>query len=406
MKYIIVIGDGMSDVKLKKLKNQTPLQVAKHPNMDFMASNGTTGLIQTIPAECNPGTEVAFMSIFGQDIMKNNPSRGPLEAAGMGVNLGKNDLAIRCNLVTVFQGILKDHSAGHITTAEANELIQKIKEHFQESGRVEFHFGVSYRHILVLRGKEFSNMISCTPPHDAINIPIKQILAKPSENEGIATAEILNKMILNSETFLKDHHVNRTRVKARKKPGNMIWFWGQGYRPIIQSLKDSYHIKGAVISAVDIVNGIGRYLGMEIVKVPGATGYYDTNYEGKAKYALRTLRNNDLVLIHIEGPDEASHVGDCDLKVKTIEDIDSRLLRIILNDLQEEYTLIIMADHTTRTSDGAHDRSPVPFACYTNLSQKKNSVRRFDEFSVRNDLSTIIDGKEFMRLFLNQMQPV
>ncbi len=392
----------MSDEGLKELGGRTPLQVAKHPNMDLLASKGVTGLLKTIPPESNPGTEVAFMSIFGNDPRSFNPGRGPLEAAGIGVDLSENDLALRCNLVTISDGVLKDHSAGHITTEEARDLLQSVKEHYEEPGQIEFHSGVGYRHLLVLRGKKYSDKIVSTPPHDFLNTPVEEILVEALSEEGRLTAEMLNKMILGSEKFLKDHPVNRARIESGDNPGNMIWPWGQGYRPNIRTLEETYGVTGAAISAVDIVNGIGRYLGMDIVEVPGATGYYDTNYEGKADYALKSLKDHDLVLVHVEAPDEASHAGDCKLKVKTIEDLDRRLLGRILQGLEEDYAIAVMADHTTQTSDGAHSRSPVPFALYSTQIKEGDRVKRFDEVSVKAGSLGVVEGVKFMELFLKQ----
>ncbi|MFQ6134210.1 MAG: cofactor-independent phosphoglycerate mutase, partial [Nitrososphaerales archaeon] len=372
------------------------------PNMDLIASRGVTGLLKTIPPKSSPGTEVAFMSIFGYDPRRVNPGRGPLEAAGIGVDLGEDDLALRCNLVTVADGVLKDHSAGHIPTEEARDLLQAVKEHHEVLGLVEFHLGVSYRHLLVLRDGKHSDRIVSTPPHDALNTPVEEILVKAVDEEGRSTAEMLNRMMLNSERLLKDHPVNRARIESGENPGNMIWPWGQGRRPRLRTLKETYGVKGAAISAVDIVNGIGRYLGMDIVKVPGATGYFDTNYEGKADYALKSLKDHDLVLVHVEAPDEASHAGDCNLKVKTIEDLDRRLLGRILQGLEEDYTIVVMADHTTQTSDGAHSRSPVPFAIYSPQNREGDRVKRFDEVSVKEGSLGVVEGVKFMELFLKQ----
>ncbi len=401
MKYILVIGDGMSDVGLKELEGRTPLQVAKHPNMDLIASKGVTGLLKTIPPESSPGTEVAFMSIFGYDPRRFNPGRGPLEAAGIGVDLGEDDVALRCNLVTVADGVLVDHSAGHISTEESRDLLEAVKERYDSAGEVEFYPGVSYRHLLVLRGEEHSDRIVCTPPHDFLNTPVNEILVKAVDKEGRLTADMLNRMIVGSEKILQDHPVNRARIEAGKKPGHMIWPWGQGRRPRFRTLIETWGVRGAVISAVHIVNGVGRFLGMDIVQVPGVTGYFDTNFEGKADYALESLKDHDMVLVHVEAPDEASHVGDCGLKVKSIEDLDSRLLGRLLRGLEEDYTLVVMPDHTTQTSDGAHSRSPVPFAIYSTQNRGGDGVNRFDEVSVKEGSLGVVEGVRFMELFLN-----
>lgn len=392
----------MSDIAIKELDNKTPLQVAKHPNMDILASNGLTGLLKTIPPRCTPGTDTAFLSIFGYDLLKLNTGRGPLEAAGAGVYLDKNDIALRCNLVTVTNGVLKDHSAGHISTTESNKILFSLKKRYKNNELIDFYPGVSYRHIIVLRGNVYSNKIICTPPHNAINKPVNEILVKSFDDSGRLTAEMLNKMMIDSHQFLKLHPVNIARIKSGKNPANMMWPWGQGYCPEIRTLQESFGIKGAVISAVDIVNGIGKYLGMNLVKVPGATGYFDTNYEGKAEYALKSLENFDFVLIHVEAPDEASHIGDAHLKVKTIEDLDNRLLGRLLEGLDEDYVIAVMPDHTTQTSDGTHSNDPVPFAIYSDHYTDGDGVKHFDEESMKSGSLGVIKGIEFLNLFLKK----
>ena len=402
LKYILVVGDGMSDVALEELGGKTPLQVAKHPYMDFISSNGLTGLLKTIPTGSSPGTDTAFLSIFGNDPSKLNTGRGPLEAAGLGIDLNKNDIAFRCNLVTVADGVLKDHSGGHIPTAEANDILKSVKDNFEESGFIEFYPGVSYRHLLVLRGATHSDRVLCTPPHDAINRKISSILVKAVDNFGKFTAGLLNKTIMDSYKLLKNHPVNLARVKSGKNPANIIWPWGQGRRPHIRTLEESFGVKGAVISAVDIVNGIGRYLKMDLVKVPGATGYYDTNYEGKADYALKSLNDYDFVLVHLEAPDEASHARDINLKVKTIEDLDNRLLGRIMDGLTKDYTIAVLSDHTTQTTDGVHSRNPVPFAIYSDQASGGDKVKSYDEESVKAGPLGIVEGTKFLNYFLKK----
>ena len=403
MKYILVIGDGMSDVALKELNGKTPLQVANHPNMDRLTADGICGLLKTIPHESNPGTEVAFLSIFGYDPLRFNPGRGPLEAAGIGIELEENDIAMRCNLVTVENGILKDHSAGHITTEESRKLLETLREHFEKKGLIEFYPGVSYRHLLVLRGGKYQVNIRCTPPHEALNKPVSEILVKATDDKSRATAEMINQLMLRSQKILDAHEVNRARVKSGERPGNMIWPWGQGRRPKISTLKETYGISGAAISAVDIVNGIGRYLGMDIVKVPGATGYIDTNYEAKADYALKSLEKHDMVLVHVEAPDETSHVGRSDLKIKAIEDIDRRLLGRIMKGLKGDYSIAVMPDHTTQTSDGSHSRDPVPFTIFSTDRRGGDKIVRFDEKSVQKGSLGVVEGVDFIKILLKRV---
>ncbi len=402
LKYILLVGDGMSDISIEELNNKTPLQIAKHPNMDKLASKGLTGLLKTIPSKCNPGTETAFLSIFGYDPIKLNTGRGPLEAAGAGIYLEQNDIALRCNLVTVINGVLMDHSAGHITSKESKKILLSLKKHYKYDDSIDFYSGVSYRHIIVLRGGVYSDKILCIPPHDAINTPVNEIFIKSIDNVGHATAQKLNQMMMDSHEFLKLHPVNIARIKLGKNPANMIWPWGQGYCPKINTLQESFGIKSAVISAVDIVKGIGKYLGMNLIKVPGATGYFDTNYEGKADYALKSLKNFDFVLIHVESPDEASHIGDAHLKVKTIEDIDSRLLGRLMEGLDKDYVIAVMPDHTTQTSNGAHSTNPVPFVIYSDHYDHGDDVKHFDEESMKSGSLGVVEGINFLDLFLKK----
>jgi len=400
LKYIIVVGDGMSDDRLEALGWRTPLEVSAHPNMDMIARRGLCGFLKTVPPGFTAGTDVALMSILGYDPVVCHTGRGPLEAAGVGVELGDDDLAFRCNFVTVVDGFLRDHSAGHISTEEAGELLKAVKERFEKKGDVEFYRGVGYRHLLILRGLKYSDRVVCTPPHDALNTPVNQILVRALEDEGKVTSDTLNAMVLVSEGFLSTHPVNVKRVKRGENPGNMIWPWGHGRRPKIRPLKEVYGVKGAVISAVDIVRGIGVLAGMDVVDVPGATGFYDTNYEGKADYALKSLKENDLVLIHIEAPDEASHIGDPGLKVKTIEDIDKRLIGRLLQHLEGDYTIAILPDHKTKTEGGVHLSDPVPFTVYSTRLEGGDGVKHFDEQSVREGSAGVVEGLKFMSLLL------
>ncbi|MEM3437142.1 MAG: cofactor-independent phosphoglycerate mutase [Nitrososphaerales archaeon] len=400
MKYILIIGDGMADLPLKELGSKTPLQVADHPNMDFIASHGSCGRLITLPQELDSGTDVAIMSILGYNPKEFHTGRGPLEAAGIGVKLNEHDIAFRCNLITERNGILVDYSAGHISTEEARELLKSIKDAFEEPRRIEFFPGVSFRHLLVLKGNKYSNKIICTPPHDALNKPISKILPKEKDEDGVKTARILRKIIVESKDILSDHPINKMRIKRGNNPANMIWPWGHGIKPNFQPFYNLYGIKGAVISAVDIVNGIGVFAGFDVIRVPGATGYYDTNYEGKADYALKSLKDHDFVLIHVEAPDEAGHLGDYELKIKTIEDLDKRLIGRILKDLKGDYTIAILSDHITSTELRVHSREPVPFAIFSTSQTKASKVSRFDEFSVEKGSLGLVEGIKFMSLFL------
>jgi 2,3-bisphosphoglycerate-independent phosphoglycerate mutase len=400
MKYLIVIADGMADNPLKELEWRTPLQVASHPAMDSVAARGVCGTLRTLPEGFEAGSDVAIMSILGYDPLKYYTGRGPLEAASIGVDLGKEDVAFRCNLITQKEGLLEDYSAGHIGSDEARKLILSIKREYGREEEIEFHPGVSYRHLLVLRGRRYSDRVVCVPPHDAMGKAISDILIKPIDSEAVETADLLNRMILDSERILQNHEVNMRRAQSGAGVANMIWFWGQGRRPQIRSLYDRFGVKGAVISAVNVVKGLGILAGMDIIEVPGATGYLDTNYEGKADYAVEGLENHDLVIVHIEAPDEAGHSGDPHLKIKAIEDLDNRLIKRILKQLHGEYALAVLPDHATPCDMRTHTKQPVPFAFFSTSMQKEHVVERFDENSIHASSFGQIDATSFLNLFL------
>jgi 2,3-bisphosphoglycerate-independent phosphoglycerate mutase len=389
MKYIVVIGDGMADYPIEELGGRTPLQVANKPYMDEIAKRGKCGLLTTIPEGMNSGSDIANLSILGYDPREYYTGRGPLEAASIGVELDSRDVAFRCNLITERDGFIADYCADHITTEEAVELIVALDKTF-DAGK--FYPGVSYRHLFVL--KENGNVI-CTPPHDVIGESIKKHMIKPSHNP---VAKMLNGMTLESKEVLADHHVNRKRTSDGKNPANMIWLWGQGQRPGITSLKEKYGISGAVISAVDLIKGIGTYAGMEVIDVPGATGYYDTNYRGKAVHALKALEKSDYVYLHVESIDEASHAGDLEMKIKTIEEFDEKVLGTLL-DSSEEFTIAVLPDHLTPISIKTHAKEPVPFAVCSPNESSGDGIK-FDEFSVKNGSAGELEGEEFMRFLL------
>ncbi len=388
-KYVVVIGDGMADYPLEELGGKTPLQVANKPNMDEIASKGKNGLLTTIPEGMGAGSDIANLSILGYDPRKCYTGRGPLEAASIGVGLGPDDIAFRCNLITEKEGFIADYCADHITTEEARELIESLDGAFDIG---KFYTGVSYRHLFVL--KKDGDLI-CTPPHDVIGGEIKKHTIKPADSP---VAQMLNKMTLDSKDVLEDHPVNKNRVKDGKNPANMIWLWGQGVMPDITPLKEKYGISGAVISAVDLIKGIGSYAGMEIIEVPGATGYYDTNYTGKAEHALRALRDFDYVYVHVESIDEASHAGDLDMKIKTIEEFDKKVLGTLL-DGGEEFTIAVLPDHMTPISTRTHAMDPVPFAVCSPVEDKRDGIK-FDEFSAKDGSAGRLECEEFMQFLL------
>jgi len=391
MKYVVVVGDGMADRPLKELGGKTPLQAADKPNMDWIASQGRSGLLRTVPRGIEPDSDIAIMSILGYDPRKYHTGRGPLEAAGLGVSLGKNDVAFRCSLITEEKGLIKDYSAGHITTEEAKELMKAVKEKYGYLG--DFHVGVSYRHLFVMRDPpKDAEKIRTTPPHTIVGEKIKEYLIKPS---GIEIVQTLNEMVINSRKILSGHPVNIKRMKRGERPANMIWVWGQGRKPAMETISEKYGVKGAIISAVNLVKGLGVYVGMDKLDVPGVTGYFDTSYENKAKFGLKALENHDMVFIHVEAPDEAGHAGDIERKIEAIENLDGRLIRKILDGLKGEYVISIMADHPTPIDVRGHVPDPVPFAIYSTKGGR-DGVKHFDELSAAKGAFGVLEGHKFM----------
>jgi 2,3-bisphosphoglycerate-independent phosphoglycerate mutase len=361
VKYILIIGDGMADYPLAELGGKTPLQAAYKPNIDSIAARGRSGLIKNVPDSMLPGSEVAICSIMGYDPTVYCTGRGPIEAPSLGVKLGANDTAYRCNLITETNGAIADYSAGHITTPEAVQLIGAMQKAYDKPGKIEFYPGLDYRHLLVLRNFLHPERIKCTPPHDVKDVAVAEVLPEAKVPEAEKDTKRLISLIEGSRAVLQCHPVNAARQKAGKKPGNLIWLWGGGKKPAMPSIKEKFGLNGAVISAVDLVKGLGTYAGMEIINVEGATGLANTNYEGKADAALKALQKNDLVCVHVEAPDEAGHVRDAELKVKTIEDLDRRLVGRIIAGMKEPYAIAILPDHPTPISLGTHSRDLVPF---------------------------------------------
>jgi 2,3-bisphosphoglycerate-independent phosphoglycerate mutase len=382
VKYILIIGDGMADYPITELGGKTPLQAAYKPNIDAVAARGRSGLIKNVPDTMTPGSEVAICSILGYDPTIYCTGRGPIEAASMGVKLGANDTAYRCNVITEKDGTIADYSAGHITTPEAAQLVAAMQKAYNKPGEIEFYPGLDYRHLLVLRNFQHPERIACTPPHDVTGVAVSKVLPKAKVPEAKKETELLITLIEGSRAVLQRHPVNLAREKEGKNPGNSIWLWGGGRKPAMPSVKEKFAIDGAVISAVDLVKGLGTYAGMQIINVKGATGLANTNYEGKADAALNALEKKDLVVVHVEAPDEAGHVRDAKLKVKTIEDLDRRLVGRILASLKEPYAVAILPDHPTPISLGTHNRDLVPF---TIASPKTipDGVMAFDEESAK-----------------------
>jgi 2,3-bisphosphoglycerate-independent phosphoglycerate mutase len=404
MKYILIVGDGMADYPIPELDNKTPLQAAYKPNMDSIAAKGKSGLIKTVPDELTPGSEAAICSVLGYDPLRYCTGRGPLEAPSRGIKLGKKDTAYRCNLITEKNRALVDYSAGHITTEEASQLIAALKNAFEKPNEIEFYVGLDYRHFLILRNFPNPEQIQCTPPHDAIGRKVSEVMPKAKVPQAEKDAKMLRDLIEGSRNILQSHPVNLKREKAGKHPGNLIWLWGGGKKPTMPLLRDKFGVEGAVISAVDLVKGIGTYAGMQIIDVPGATGLANTNYEGKADAALKALESHDLVFVHVEAPDEAGHCKDYKLKVKTIEDLDRRLLGRILKNLKEPYAIAILPDHPTPISIGTHSRDPVPFTIASPHLQP-DSVKTFDEISAKKGAFGCVDKEYLISLLISSGRP-
>ena len=401
MKYIIILGDGMADEPIGSLGGRTPLQAACKPSIDRVAALGRSGMLATVPAGFAPGSEIANLSVLGYDLPKVFEGRGSLEAASMGVRIEDGEMAMRCNLLTIEQGRIKNHSAGHITSEEAAELIVFLQKELG-GGDANFFPGVSYRHLLKLKGGD--KRIATTPPHDVPGTPYRDVLVRALVPEAEATAVRINELVERSQELLKDHPVNRARVAAGKEPANSIWPWSPGYRPQTETLMQRYGIRdGVVISAVDLIKGIGVYAGLKPVDVEGATGLYTTNYEGKARAALDALRTHDFVFLHIEASDEAGHEGDAELKVRTIEYLDSRVVKTILDEISgwdEPVSMAILPDHPTPCALRTHTAKPVPFTIYrTGVSG--DGVQRFDERSAQEGSYGNLSGDEFMNLFID-----
>ena len=397
MKTLIILGDGMADEPIDELGGKTPLQYADTPFMDTLARLGTTGRLKTVADGFHPGSEVANMAVLGYDLPTVYEGRGVLEAASMGVDLQPDELAMRCNLVCIEGDLLKNHSAGHIRTEEADLLIRSLNRALG-SDRIRFYTGVSYRHLLVVKGGD--KRLVCIPPHDIPLHPFRPNMVRAEVPEAEETAALLNQLIIQSQEVLKDHPVNLRRVQEGHDAANSIWPWSPGVRPAMQTLKSMYGIqKSSVISAVDLIRGIGVYAGMKVIHVEGATGLYDTNYEGKADAALEALKTDDLVYLHVEASDEAGHEGDVRLKIQTIEDLDHRIVGPIFQALQtwkEPVAIAVLPDHPTPCSIRTHTNVPVPFLIYR-PGDESDPVMTFDEFSVENGKYGLLEKDEFIR---------
>jgi 2,3-bisphosphoglycerate-independent phosphoglycerate mutase len=402
MKYIIVLGDGMADEPLAAYGGKTPLQMAEKPAIDSLAKNGRTGQLITVPEDMHPGSEIANMSVMGYDVHTVFEGRGVLEAASIGVTLEENDLALRCNLICVEDEKIKNHSAGHISNTESYELIEFLNKQMGNE-MIRFYPGVSYRHLLVIKGGK--KQLDCTPPHDIPGQPFRPCLVKPEDAMAADTAKLLNYLILRSQAFLADHPINIKRKEAGKDAANSIWPWSPGYKPQMPTFKELHGIESsAVISAVDLIQGIGIYAGMDVIKVEGATGLYDTNYEGKAQATIDALKDHDLVYLHVEASDEAGHEGDVELKTKTITYLDGRIVKYLIQEtarMEEPVTIAVLPDHPTPCATKIHTRDAVPFIIYR-PGETPDAAQFYDEFEVKKGAYGILKGNEFMAALLGK----
>lgn len=407
MKHIIILGDGMADHAVERLGGKTLLEYANTPNMDNLARIGRTGRLATVPDGFLPGSEVANATILGYDMNKVYEGRGPLEAASIGYEMEPGDLALRCNIICLENGKIKNHHGGHLTTDESTELIDLLNERLG-SDRVRFVKGIQYRHLLIIKGG--NKYINCAPPHDHPNEEWRKLLIRPEkghEHEALDTATLLNELIIKSQDVLYNAPLNVKRRAEGKDEANSIWPWGGGYRPQMKTLSEMYPQirRGDVISAVDLIRGIGHYAGLHNIIVPGATGLADTNYEGKTQAAIEALRKDDFVFLHIEASDEAGHDGDLELKLRTIENLDRRVVGPIFDEVSkwdEPVAIAVMPDHPTPVEIRTHVKEPVPFIVwYPGISP--DSVQTYNEVSCVSGSYGMLYLTEFMNRFMNEL---
>jgi 2,3-bisphosphoglycerate-independent phosphoglycerate mutase len=400
MKYIIILADGMADYPIDTLGGKTPLMAARTPAIDALCAQSRCGRLVTVPDDMPPGSEVANLSVLGYDARQVYQGRGVLEAASLGVELAASDLAMRCNIICIENGRIKNHSAGHIGSDESLQLVEALNRELAGPA-VRFHPGFSYRHLLVI--KDGRNDFTCTPPHDVPGTPFAEVLPKPVGKDS-ATARMLTDLIVRSQAVLSAHPVNLQRRARGKDMGNSIWPWSPGHRPQMKTFRELYDLRGAVISAVDLIFGLGVYAGLAPIKVPGATGLYDTNYEGKTEAACRALRDLDFVFLHIEASDEAGHEGDVELKVRTIEALDQRVIKPIAEctaAMQEPVTIALLPDHATPCAVRTHTRDAVPFMI-CRPGERPDGIREYNEDTCATGSYGLLHGAEFMKALLNR----
>lgn len=398
MKYIIIVPDGMADYPLEDLGDKTPLEVAHRSNMNYLAQHGKVGLVKTIPDRMSPGSEIGNLSLLGYNPAEHFSGRAPLEAANLQINLADDEVVFRCNLVTIHDHAMKDYSAGHIPSKEAAILIQALNEKIDEPD-VRFVAGKSYRHLMIIKSRHTKDLIQlkCVPPHDILGKDIKKYL--PPSAVAIPLLKIMEK----SQKILEGHPINNVRIDLKENPANMVWLWGQGGKTQLPAFKDKYGVDGCIISAVDLINGIGRLAGLEVIDVPGITGYYDTNYIGKAEYALQALKKKDFVFIHIESPDEAGHNGDAKAKISCIERIDREIVGTIVNhfDKHADVRILVLPDHPTPIALRTHTSDPVCFVMY-GKGIPLDTVEEFGESEAKKKGLIFKNGEELMSFFMNR----
>ncbi|MFC1704422.1 cofactor-independent phosphoglycerate mutase [Candidatus Omnitrophota bacterium] len=399
MKYAVLIPDGMADYPLEELQGRTPLEVAETPNMDLIAQRGQVGLVTTVPKGMTPGSDVANLAILGYDPKEYYVGRGPLEAANLGVELQDDEIAFRCNLITAEGNTLIDYSAGHISNKEATILIKFLNKKLG-SEAIRFYPGVSYRHLMVIKTDAMEELlgVKCFPPHDIMGGKISKHL--PKGKSAALLLDLMNK----SRELLTNHEINHVRIDLKENPANMIWLWGQGTKPDMPRFVYKFGINGAVISAVDLIKGIAKVIGLDVIKVPGATGYYDTNYRGKANYAIKALKSKDFVFVHVEATDEAGHNGDLRMKIACIEKFDQEVVGPIMKHFSKdkEFRLLVTPDHATPIKMRTHADDPVCFAMYGKGIQASNTPT-YCEKTAKEANVKFEKGHELMRHFIKQI---
>ena len=402
MKYVVILGDGMADYPQSCLKGKTPLEIAKKENIDNLCKVSEIGLCKTVPDGMKPGSDVANLSVLGYDVKRCYTGRSPLEAASIGISLKDTDVTLRANLVTVSDEenyedkTMIDYSAGEISTEEARELINYLAERI-DTDKVKLYAGISYRHCLVVDNGEIAG--DFTPPHDITGKKIKEYL--PKSMVGLSRLELMKK----SFELLKDHPINIKRINEGKNPANSLWFWGEGTKPSLDNYEEKFGVNGAMISAVDLLKGIGKLSGMKVIEVEGATGNYDTNFKGKAEACLNALKEGaDYCYIHMEAPDECGHHGDADKKIFSIEQIDKEVVGYIkeeLDKLGEDYCMLIMPDHPTPLNTMTHAVDPVPYVLYRSYEVKEGAPSYTEEYAKASGIF-VESGEKLMEKFLNK----